>query len=159
MIEWALLRELKKGDALAVPEASLLLIDEGVYKVSANQYCLADAINEDGQDKLRLLSFYWVASDAAFRRAYFRDIERDDRAVCPPPLELMPEGARATYMQIKRALENAGNVMEYAAYRVMSDGAFVHRSLESSSAVYHFRSLDLLGDEVPYAILWKCLGV
>ncbi|MGK9416191.1 hypothetical protein ACSSUR_08545 [Pseudomonas cedrina] len=155
MIEWALLRELKKGDVLDVPDTSLLLMDEGVYKVSANQYCLADAINEDGQDKLRLLSVYWAASDAAFRRAYFRDIESDDGTVCLPPLELMPEGARATYMQIKRALETTGNVMEYATYRVMSDGAFVHKGLASLPAVYYFRSVDFLDDEIPYAILWK----
>ncbi|CRM52338.1 MULTISPECIES: hypothetical protein [Pseudomonas] len=159
MTEWALLRELKKGDALAVPEAGLLLIDEGVYKMSVTQYCLADAIKEDGQDKLKVLSFYWAASDAAFQRAYYRDVESDDGAVCPPPFELMPEEAGATYIEIKRALETAGNIREYASYRVMSDGAFVHKSLEGPSAVYYFRSLGLLNDEVPYAILWKCQGV
>ncbi len=34
--------------------------------------------------------------------------------------------------------------MEYASYRVMSDGAFVHRSLEHVSAAYYSAHLSLL---------------
>ena len=155
---WSSLRGLKEGDALPMPEWARSLIDEGVYKISDAQYCLAQAIDENGQDKLTLISFYWASSEGAFRRAYFREVESDDMAVSPPPMELMPEGSGTTYIQIKRALMAIGTVMEHASYRVMSDGAFVHKSLENSSAVYHFRSPEFLDDEIPYAILWKPRG-
>lgn len=69
--------------------------------------------------------------------------------------------AGATYRQIKEALGALGSdrLMEYASYRVMSDGAFVHKGLESASAVYYFRSHDIADDEMPYAILWKLFSV
>lgn len=68
---------------------------------------------------------------------------------------------RGTYSQIKNALSSLGSekFMEYASYRVMSDGAFVHKGLESSLAVYYFRLHDIVDDELPYAILWKLSSV
>jgi len=158
MIQWSLLRERKAGDAFKVPQDGLSLIEEGVYKISDTQYCLADAVIEGEHNRLTLLSFYWAASEGAFRRAYFRDVEADDLATCAPPAELLPGGAGATYGEIKRALASVSTVMEHASYRVMSDGAFVHKSLENSSAAYHFRSTDIVDDELPYAISWKCRG-
>lgn len=158
IIPWSLLLEQKEGDVLDTSGAALSLIDEGVYGTCDNQFCLADTFNEDGQDKLRLVSFYWAASEAAFRRAYFREVERDDMAVSSPPAELIPKTAGTTYGQIKQALKAEGDVMEHASYRIMSDGAFVHKSLENASVVYYFRSTDMLDDELPYAILWKCRG-
>ena len=78
MIQWSLLRERKAGDAFKVPQDGLSLIEEGVYKISDTQYCLADAVIEGEHNRLTLLSFYWAASEGAFRRAYFRDVEADD---------------------------------------------------------------------------------
>ena len=46
--------------------------------------------------------------------------------------------------------------MECASYRVMTDGAFIHKSLEHASAAYYFRSPEILSDELPFAIVWKC---
>lgn len=62
---------------------------------------LADAFSDEGEEKLRLLSLYWACSEPAFRRAYYRDVENDDMAVCRPPPELLPVGAGETYSQIK----------------------------------------------------------
>ncbi|MGY3325875.1 hypothetical protein [Pseudomonas sp. TE3911] len=156
MIQWPRLLRFKQDDVLDIPEGSRSLIDEGVYSISDTQYCLADVINENGQDTLRVLSFYWAASQGAFRRACFREVESDDMALGYPPEVLIPERSGATYSQIKQALTAMGDVMEHASYRIMSDGAFIHKSLESASVVYHFRSLDSLDDELPYAIVWKC---
>lgn len=156
MMKWSVLRELKAGDAFEAPRGVLSLIDEGVYKISDTQYCLADAGVGNEQNTLTLVSFFWTASEGAFRRAYFMDVEADDLATCAPPVELLPEGAGATYGQLKRAMALVSNVMEHASYRVMTDGAFVHKSLENSSATYHFRSTDIADDELPYAIVWKC---
>lgn len=100
-------------------------------------------------------------AEPAFRRAYYRDVENDDMAVCRPPPELLPVGAGGTYSQIKNALSSLGSdkFMECASYRVMSDGAFVYKGLESSLAVYYFRLHDIVNDELPYAILWKLSSV
>lgn len=159
MIPWSVLRALISGSDVDVPEQALSLIDEGVYKVSETQYCLADAHIERGQKRLVLVSCVWAISEAAFRRAYFFDIETDDLALGAPPVELLPNDAATTYGQIKRALAAVGRVMEHASYRVMSDRAFIHRSLENADATYHFRSRDDGDDEPPYAIVWKCRAV
>ena len=161
MKEWSSLCKSKVGDAVDVREQCVLTMDDGAYKISDNHYFLADAFSDEGEEKLRLLSLYWACSEPAFRRAYYRDVENDDMAVSQPPSELLPAGAGATYSQIKSALSSLGSdkVMEYASYRVMSDGAFVHKSLESSLAVYYFRLHDIFDDELPYAILWKFSSV
>ncbi|TFY88340.1 hypothetical protein DYL59_15890 [Pseudomonas kairouanensis] len=156
MIQWSVLRALIAGNDVDVPERALSRIDEGVYKISETQYCLADVHIESGQKRLVVVSCVWAVSAAAFRRAYSFDIEADDFAIGAPPVELLPNGAAPTYGQIKRALAAVGRVMEHASYRVMSDGAFIHRSLENADATYHFRSRDDVGDELPYAIVWKC---
>ncbi len=44
MIPWSLLRGLKAGDALEVAEGAFSLLDEGVYRISDAQFCLADAM-------------------------------------------------------------------------------------------------------------------
>lgn len=122
---------------------------------------MADTFSDQVEEKLRLPSLYWACSEPAFRRAYYRDVENDDMTVCQPPPELLPVGAGVTYSQIKNAISSAGSdkLMEYASYRVMSDGAFVHKGLESSLAVYYFRLHDIVDDELPYAILWKLSSV
>ncbi|AMZ72743.1 MULTISPECIES: hypothetical protein [Pseudomonas] len=157
MQEWSSLCKLKIGDAVDAREQCILAMEDGAYKISEDQYFLADAFFDEGKEKLRLLSLYWACSEPAFRRAYYRDVENDDMAVRSPPSELLPRGAGETYGEIKKALSSLGSdkFMEYASYRVMSDGAFVHKSLESSLAVYYFRLPDIVDDELPYAILWK----
>ncbi|SCZ33479.1 MULTISPECIES: hypothetical protein [unclassified Pseudomonas] len=157
MQEWSSLCKLKIGDAVDAREQCILAMEDGAYKISDDQYFLADAFFDEGKEKLRLLSLYWACSEPAFRRAYYRDVENDDMAVRSPPSELLPRGAGETYGEIKKALSSLGSdkFMEYASYRVMSDGAFVHKSLESSLAVYYFRLPDIVDDELPYAILWK----
>lgn len=157
MQEWSSLCKLKSGDVIDVREQCVLAMEDGAYKISDVQYFLADALFCEGKEELRLLSLYWACSEPAFRRAYYRDVENDDMAVCVPPFELLPIGSGGTYSQIKNALGalGSGKFMEYASYRVMSDGVFIHKSLESSSAVYYFRLPDIIDDELPYAILWK----
>lgn len=157
MKEWSSLCKFNVGDAFDLGQQCVLAMEDGVYKISENQYFLADAFFDVGKEKLSLISLYWACSEPAFRRAYYRDVENDDMVVCQPPSELLPIGAGMTYSQIKKALISVGSdkFMEHASYRVMSDGAFVHKSLESLSAVYYFRLHDIIDDELPYAILWK----
>lgn len=158
MIQWSVLRALEAGSDFDALEQGLSLIDEGVYRISDTQYCLADTVVGREQNSLTLVSLCWAASEGAFRRVYFMELEADDLATSAPPVELLPDGAGATYGQLKREMASVSKVMEHASYRVMSDGAFVHKSLENSSATYHFRSTDIIDDELPYAIIWKCRG-
>ncbi|WP_027908313.1 hypothetical protein [Pseudomonas sp. URMO17WK12:I4] len=157
MKEWSFLCRTKVWDVVDVQEQRVLAMEDGAYKISDNQYFLADVFSDEGEEKLRLLSLYWACSEPAFRRAYYRDIEHDDMTVCQPPPELLPAGAGAAYDQIKKTISSLGTdkLMEYASYRIMYDGAFVHKCLESSSAIYYFRLQDIFDDELPYAILWK----
>lgn len=155
--KWVLLCALRPGTPIDVLGQDLLVLEDDVYKLSSSQYCLAEAPYGEPDATPRLISFYWACSEKAFRRAYFKEVEGDDMAVCNPPSELLPEGPGATYGQIRDALRSCGGdrAMEHASYRIMSDGAFVHRSLENASATYHFRSPEPVDDELPYAILWK----
>ena len=155
MQEWSSLLSARTGDIVDVGAQCVVTLEEGVYKVSDEHYFLADAFLDEGKEKHGLLSVYWASSEPGFRRAYSMDIENDDLAVRPPPTELLPVGADGTYGQIKNALAE-GSFMECASYRVMTDGAFIHKSLENASASYYFRSLEILSDELPFAIVWKC---
>ncbi len=157
MESWASLNHLKAGEIIDLPEHSFLEIDDGVYKISEHQYLLSDDSPNDKDGRIRLLSFYWAASERSFNRVYFKDVENDDKAVAKPPEELLPEGLGSTYAQIKQAMRinGAESFLEYASYRIMSDGAFIHKVLENSQASYYFRSPDIIDNEWPCAILWK----
>lgn len=157
MPQWSSLHNSRTGDIVSVREPRVLALEDGVYKISDDQYILADAFLDEGNEKHRLVSVYWASSEPGFRRAYSMDIENDDLAVRPPPTELLPVGADGTYAQIKNALAE-GSYMECASYRVMTDGAFIHKSLDSASASYYFRSPEILSDELPFAIVWKCFS-
>lgn len=69
MEEWSSLCKLKVGDAVDVREQCVITMDDGAYKISDDQYFLADAFSDEGEEKLRLLSLYWACSEPAFRDA------------------------------------------------------------------------------------------
>lgn len=156
MFDWSLLCKLGVGSIVDMLEGGIAL-EDGVYKISDSKYVLADNFFENGKEKIKLVSLFWACSEPAFRRAYFRDVENDDLAKCLPPVELLPSGSGMNYGSIRSVLSSleSDQFLEYASYRVMSDGAFVHKSLESRKAIYYFRSSDIIGDELPYAILWR----
>ena len=154
---WELLCGVKSGAAIDMLGQDVALLDDDIYKISESQYCLAEIPLNSPDNILRIISMYWACSEKSFRRALFKEIEGDDLVICDPPSELLPPKSASTYRQILDGLRAVGakGVMEYALYRVMSDGAFVHRCIESDSAAYYFRSPDFVDDESPYAILWK----
>ncbi|AVI86960.1 MULTISPECIES: hypothetical protein [Pseudomonas syringae group] len=157
MQNWTSLRKMKAGEIIDLQGQPFLSMEDEAYKISDMQYLLANPLNNSTEGKLHLLSLFWAASEKAFRRAYYRDIEGDDMAIETPPSELLPAGSARTYRQIRETLDvdSTQKFMEHASYRLMSDGAFIHKSLESLSAVYYLRSPDRADDEMPYAILWK----
>lgn len=156
MFDWPLLYKLIIGDSVDVMDRATAL-EDGVYKISDSKYFLADNLFEDGKETIQLVSFFWACSEPAFRRAYFRDIENDDMEKCPPPAQLLPPGAGVNYSSIRSSLRSLDpdHFAEHASYRVMSDGAFIHKSLESLRAIYYFRSPKIIESEMPYAILLR----
>jgi hypothetical protein len=156
MLDCPRLCKLIIGDFVDVLDRATAL-EDGVYKISDSKYFLADSLFEDGKEKIKLVSFFWACSEPAFRRAYFRNIENDDMDKCPPPVELLPTGAEMNYGSIRGALRSLDpdHFSEHASYRVMSDGAFIHKSLESLRAIYYFRSPQIIESERPYAILLR----
>lgn len=158
MLDWHQLYNIGTSKAIDLLEGGVALEDD-VYKISNTEYVLADDFSVDGERKIQPVSVFWACSEAAFRRAYFRDVENDDLAESVPPAELIPAGAKMNYDSIREALIalDPDHFSEYASYRVMSDGAFVHKSLESLRVAYYFRSPDIDDSELPYAILLKLL--
>lgn len=156
-ISWELLCSVKSGVTIETLGQDVAVLDDDVYKLSESQYCLAEIPFNSSDNIPRVISMFWACSERAFRRAYFKEVEGDDLVICNPPNELLPPKSEPTYRQILDGLKASGakGLMEYASYRVMSDGAFVHRSIESGSAAYYFRSPDFDDNELPYAILWK----
>ncbi|KMT52739.1 hypothetical protein [Pseudomonas fildesensis] len=156
MLDWPTLCKLRVGSYVDLPEGGIAL-EDGVYKISDSKYFLADSVFEEGKERIKLGSLFWASSEPAFRRAYFREIESDDMAECFPPVELLPSEAGMSYGSIRGALRSLDpqHFLEYASYRVISDGAFVHKSLEGQRAIYYFRSPEIIESELPYAILLR----
>ena len=154
---WKLLCRLKSGTPIHVLNQDVTILDDDIYKISESQYCFADIPYHSSNDTPRIVSIFWACSEKAFRRAYFKEVEGDDLVICNPPNELLPPESGPTYRQILEGLKASGarGLIEYASYRVMSDGAFVHRGIESDSVAYYFRSSDFIDGELPYSILWK----
>lgn len=154
---WELLSSLKSGAPIEMLGQNVAVLDDDVYKLSESQYCLAEIPFNSSGNISRIISIFWACSEKAFRRAYFKEVEGDDMVICNPPNELLPHKCEPTYLQILDNLRVSGarGLTEYASYRVMSDGAFVHRAIESDLAAYYFRSPKSIDGELPYAILWK----
>lgn len=156
MQDWPTLCKLRAGSYVDFLKDATAL-EDGVYKISDAIYCLADSVLEAGAERIQWVSLFWACSEPAFRRVYFREIENDDKAECAPPVELLPSGAGMNYGSIRDALRclDPERSLECASYRIMSDGAFVHKTLEGRRATYYFRSAEIIESELPYAILWR----
>lgn len=153
--DWGFLSRMKSGTSIeALGGAELIAGD--AYKISNSKYCLAD-VPHGTVGAAQLYSLFWASSDGAFRRAYFREIEKDDFFIGDPPIQLLPLAGSKTYDKILSGLKNNGarGIVEYASYRLATDGIFVHRAIECEFACYYFRSSSSALLELPYAILWK----
>jgi hypothetical protein len=146
---WNNLNNFRRGLQISRPDARC--ITEDLYQLSESQF----AITTDADGELRLVSLLWAPSAGSARRAFDYRIELDDHASGRPPPALLPAGASASYQSILGALQmSQSSLLQTASYRIMSDGAFIHRSIDSPQAQYLFRSRENIDDE-PYAILWK----
>jgi hypothetical protein len=99
----------------------------------------------------------WAESPGAARRALHNEIEADAPTLGKsPPAELLPRGSHGAYGEIVAAAKRAGkSALEFAEYRIATDGAFVHRVVQCDRVSYYFRSHKDDATECPYAIALK----
>jgi hypothetical protein len=160
-MDWSEVIRIPKWTPISKLDCDLMILDDYFYKLAENQYCLSAPYNSmslvEAPGGPFLTSFLWACSEGAARRVYLNNIESDDKVEISPPVEILPYPDSNTYGGILKGLEKIGSksVMEHAAYRIMSDGAFIHRIIESEIAAYFFRSPKYDDREVPYAIQWN----
>ena len=95
----------------------------------------------------------WAPSVGALKRAFDFGLEEDDGVVGEPPQEMLLAPNANTWVTIREAGNNQGiKFLESASYRIMTDGAFIHRELESRNYRAYFRSRHNKPNERPYAI-------
>ena len=99
----------------------------------------------------------WACDCTAALRAIEMKIEADVGVQRSPPDEVLPCAGMLRYNDILIGLRTIGakGISESAAYRIASDGRFVHRTIDSNVATYHFRTRDDDRSESPYAVMWK----
>lgn len=106
---------------------------------------------------LRRTTTQLPSDDGGPLRAALMHVEDDEGTVGLPPNELLPEGSdNGSYGVFLRMLKSTTRILqETAVYRIASDGAFVHRQIETEEQIFFFRSPASDLDETPYASLWK----
>jgi len=128
-------------------DAELADIGEGVFAI------LADAEDGSVEALTRIHAILWAASRGAAMRVWYSKIEADELQLSIPPHYVLPNGAR-NYGELTRSLkENEISFLESASYRIMVDGAFIHKTISARGVTYYFRALTENADEVPYAVL------
>ncbi|MBB3827336.1 hypothetical protein [Xanthomonas arboricola] len=95
--------------------------------------------------------------EGAARRAFNRQVELDDGTFLNVGELGIGLGEGSTYADIINfAQENGCKVVqETAAYRIATDGAFIHKMIETENWIFYFRSMECCDDELPYAFLGK----
>ena len=133
----------------------MALVEQTLFKIGDQQYAFTVPRNralEKAPEAPFITAVIWASDDGAAQRASMKAIEEDGLSVSEPPRELLPDSQARTYSELVAILRKMGTVREYATYRIASDGAFVHRVVESGNHSYFFRGRDAKADELPYAI-------
>lgn len=158
---WKELISIPKWTALGQLPFRSSHLGRNLYAIDTNQYCLVTpyanktfVVKPGGPFVSALL---WACGDGAALRAVAGEVEKDEKILVSVPSELLPAEAASSYHTILCGLKSKHwqGISEFAAYRISTDGAFIHRVIDSNLASYCFRSLEKYKDELPYAILWK----
>jgi hypothetical protein len=155
-VVWKELKALRCWTPLRQVSQSAIPVRDVLYKICDGQYLLAVSHNERFERDEKgpfVTGLLWAETDGAAKRATLMEIEADDsRDASSPPEDLVPEGARS-YGEIVKALKRQGqSVQEYAEYRVATDGAFVHRTIEAGAQSFFFRKVEHDDFDPCYAI-------
>jgi hypothetical protein len=160
-MKWSELLKIPKWTPIDKSGLDLSEIEEDFYKISENQYCLSASYSSMSLEETPggpfITAFLWACSEGAAKRAYLNEIESDDQVNISPPSDILPSPDKKTYKEILKGLKELGckSVMEHSGYRIVSDGAFIHRVIESEIAAFFFRKPEHNASEIPYAIQWN----
>jgi hypothetical protein len=140
-----------------------------LFRLSPTQFLICPPYNEHFERRPETPGFVaavlWAPYEGAARRAVLMDVEADTPeqrplAEPPPPTELLPRGAAATYGSIISELRTArqGKFLESATFRVATDGVFVHRNISAAPYTFFFRNRKDADDDRCYAIECRLPG-
>lgn len=141
------------------PSADFL--SPSIYKISDGIYLNLSPFRPDSLEKDPAGPFItgvtWAASDGAARRALLMNIESDDGSIGSAPDDILDGVDASGYEAVLFSLQSkkSRTCQEKAAYRIASDGKFIHRMIETESFAFFFRSPENLGLEPPYAMIKK----
>ena len=159
-LEWESLIQTLNGTELSMlgGERSCALADD-LYRFGDQRYCITNLKSINGQTITEVVSLLWAVDDGAARRAYLAEVESDDGKERSVPQALLPLHSNGTYDSILKLARynSASGALESASYRIMSDGAFIHRCIETNERAYYFRKTESPSDS-PYAVLVKLQG-
>jgi hypothetical protein len=164
-VSWAELRRLPAWTPLTALPWLATPVDGPLFQLSTTQYLLCPPYDEKFQRAPNVPGFVaallWAPHEGAARRVTLLSVEADDplsrpAVEPPPPREMLLCSECDTYGAIVSHLEAAHSAFtETATYRIASDGAFVHRTLNALSLTFFFRSRKESDDERCYAIQYR----
>ena len=149
-------------DVVGEPDPDAFL-SSSVYKVGQGVYLTLSAFKPSGLERAaepNVVGTLWAPDDGAVRRALLMDVEADNGAIAAPPPTFLPSpDVRANYGAIFDSLKGGKPrvLQEFAAYRIATDGRFIHRVIETERCCYYFRGARDDDAEAPYAIVQKAL--
>jgi hypothetical protein len=152
---------LRRGTPLAtVPylEGAGRPVAERLLKVSEQLYVLLSPYQGGltrGPDGPYITGVVWAADESAVRRALLMDIEADHLLKAEMPSEFLQKAEGSTYAQLLSAAKGSEVCFETAAYRIATDGAFIHQKIETERMIYFFREPQHDPDLQPYAAMSK----
>lgn len=160
-MNWYEIKQYAKCQPLLKFPGTGATINEDIFKINENTYLFLVPYNRElvETDEAPYISLViWGQSEGAVRRAYCQEIEKDNmlQEYEPPNEMLLPTGSR-TYKDILNdaKTEMFGTWMEAATYRIVSDGKFIHKTIEVGNFIFHFRNNEDDQDEKPYVISYK----
>lgn len=150
------------SEVVQQPSADAFL-SSSIYRVGAGMYLNISPFRPGSLEKDPsgpfVTGIVLAAGDGAARRALLMDIESDEGETMSVLADFLPSSgvASVTYGEILRGLKNdkPRACQEKAAYRIASDGRFIHRMIETERFSFFFRSPEHDDSEAPYAIIRK----
>jgi hypothetical protein len=107
-----------------------------------------------------IVGIYFAPDDGAIKRVTEFAVEEDANEKLTLPSIALPSGSISEYGSILMGLKKTHPdvCQETGAYRIATDGKFIHRSIETGRWTYFFRGAADDKHEPPYAVLYKSIG-
>lgn len=149
--------KLKRGTPLRKFSSGAVQVERGQYSLGTGVYLRG--VEDERNAEPAIWDVVWAASDEFADLLFNRRPVGSMQRTWPTPTEQYSWCLGSTYAAIlERADKRYGRarVREGAAYRVIEDGGFMYRHLDTPDFQrYYFLSVQKLPDEEPFAISWR----